>query len=234
MRGRDPRHARAHVLRLRAPLRARLLRRPGARQLARVRGEARRSARLATGRRLPRERVPHLPEGGAAPDRVRVLSRGRSARPAVLIEEGSGRAWARDRRPADDGPAHARRAARGLARRAADARRPGLRRRGVPGHALVHRDPARPIRGARRPGARLRGLHEALPRELERPGDPLAALHRLDDDDLRRPRRSRRLEHLSGLGRGGAQARVVERAHHGGAVVVLGLPAPRQSATRGP
>ena len=54
------------------------------RQLARVRGAARRRARLAAGRRLPRERLPHLPEGGAAPDRVRLVPRGRAARAALL------------------------------------------------------------------------------------------------------------------------------------------------------
>ena len=65
---------------VRPPLRARLLRRPRARQLARVRGAARRRARLAARRRLPAERLPHLSEGDAAPDRVRLLPGGGAAR----------------------------------------------------------------------------------------------------------------------------------------------------------
>ena len=96
--------------------------------------------------------------------------------------------------------ADARRAARGVARRAADARRPGVRRRGVARHARVHRDAPRHLRAARRRRARLRGVHAPLLRELERSGDPLAPLHRVDDDDLRRPRRPRRLEHLGSRG----------------------------------
>ena len=89
------------------------------------------------------------------------------------------------------------------------------------------------VGAARRPRARLRGVHAALPRELERPGHPLAALHRVDDDDLRRPRRPRRLEHLPGVARGGPQAPLVERAHQGCAVVVLGLPAPGEPRAGG-
>ena len=45
----------------------------------------------------------------------------------------------------------------------------------------------------------LRRVHQALPGVLARPGDPLAALHRAERDDLRRPRGDRRLEHLGGL-----------------------------------
>ena len=45
-----------------------------------------------------------------------------------------------------------------------------------------------------RPG--LRGVHPPVPRVLVGAADPLAAVHRLDGDDLRRPRRPRRLEHL--------------------------------------
>src|ERR671914_718478 len=56
----------------------------------------------------------------------------------------------------------------------------------------------------------------------------------LDFDDLRRPRRARRLEHLRGLARGDAAARVVEPAHSGRAGLLLGLPAPRQPEPRRP
>ena len=95
----------------------------------------------------------------------------------------------------------------------------------------TRRDPAEP------PGERVLDFEDYTKLYLEswsEPGDPLAPLHGLDDDDLRRSRRPRRLEHLAGVGRGGAQARVVERAHHGSAVVVLGLPAPREPGPRGP
>ena len=47
-------------------------------------------------------------------------------------------------------------------------------------------------------------------------------------DDLRRPRRPRRLEHLVALGRGDAREAVVGGAHHRRVHGVLDLPAPRQ------
>ena len=47
-------------------------------------------------------------------------------------------------------------------------------------------------------------------------------------DDLRRPRRQRRLEHLLELGRGDAREAVVGRAHHRRVHGVLDLPAPRE------
>ena len=83
-------------------------------------------------------------------------------------------------------------------------------------------------RAARRAGRRLRGVHAPLPRVLVRPGHPLAALDRAERDDLRRPRRARRLEHLLELGRGDAREAVVGRAHHGRVHGVLDLPAHRQ------
>ena len=61
------------------------------------------------------------------------------------------------------------------------------------------------------------------------PGHPLAALDGALHDDLRRPRREGRLEHLAGLGRRDALAALVGRAHHRRFHVVLALPAPRQS-----
>ena len=94
------------------------------------------------------------------------------------------------------------------------------------------RDPSEP------PGERVVDFEEytrALPRELGRPDDPLAALHRLDGDDLRRPRRPRRLEHLRRPGsRRCARTdwwneHIVARAG-----VLLGLPAPRQPRARRP
>ena len=60
---------------------------------------------------------------------------------------------------------------------------------------------ARRVAAARRAGRRLRGVHAALPRVVERPRHPLAARDGAEHDDLRRPRRARRLEHLGGLGR---------------------------------
>ena len=89
----------------------------------------------------------------------------------------------------------------GVAGRAPPARRPGLRRRGLAGDARVHPQPPRHERAARRAGRRLRGVHAPLPRVVVGPRHSLAALDRADRDDLRRPRRQRRLEHLLALGR---------------------------------
>ena len=55
-------------------------------------------------------------------------------------------------------------------------------------------------RAAGRSGRRLRGVHAALPRVVVRPGHPLAARDGAVDDDLRRPRSERRLEHLASPG----------------------------------
>ena len=62
------------------------------------------------------------------------------------------------------------------------------------------RSQSRHHRAARRGHRRLRGVHAALPRGVDRPADPLAALHRALGDDLRRPRRHRRLEHVAASG----------------------------------
>ena len=83
-------------------------------------------------------------------------------------------------------------------------------------------------RAARRAGCRLRGVHAPLPRVLVRPRHPLAALDRPERDDLRRPRRPRRLEHLLELGRGDAREAVVGRPHHRRVHGVLDLPARRE------
>ena len=96
----------------------------------------------------------------------------------------------------------------------ADARRPGLRRRGLARHrspsSRRRRDPSEP------PGERVLDFEEYTQLYHEswsRPDDPLAALDGLDGDDLRRPRRPRRLEHLRRPGSRRCAARVVERAH---------------------
>ena len=122
---------------------------------------------------------------------------------------------------------------RRLAGRAGPDGRPGLRRRGAARDARVHpRAPGR-RRAAGRVGRRLRGVHPALPRVVVRPRHPLAAVDGAVDDDLRRPRGQRRLEHLAGLGRRDARAAVVGRPDHRRLHVVLGLPAPRQPLAAG-
>ena len=69
-----------------------------------------------------------------------------------------------------------------------------------PGVQGVHPLAARPGGPAGRDGRRLRGVHAALPRVVGRADDPLAALDRAHGDDLRRPRRPRRLEHVGDVG----------------------------------
>ena len=93
-----------------------------------------------------------------------------------------------------------------VAARARAARRPGLRRRGLARGARVHPLAPRPRGAAGRDRRELRGVHAALPRRRGRsrtsagcsPTVPLG-------DDLRRPRRPRRLEHVARLGRGDAR-----------------------------
>ena len=97
--------------------------------------------------------------------------------------------------------ADARAGRRGLAAPAAPARRPGLRRRGPRRDRRVHRRPPRPVGPAGRRGRRLRGVLPPLPRLVVGARRPLAAVDRPDGDDLRRPRRPRRLEHVARLGR---------------------------------
>ena len=95
-----------------------------------------------------------------------------------------------------------------LARRDPHARRPGLRRRDVRGDAARASGPGATSPTRRQgPGRRLRGVHLALPRVVDRPGRALAAVQRPVVDDLRRPRRARRLEHLARVARGHAAAR---------------------------
>ena len=86
-----------------------------------------------------------------------------------------------------------------------------------------------PGRGNRR----LRGIHPPLPRVVGRSRDSLAVVDRAHSDDLRRPRRPRRLEHVVALGAGNAVEALVGGPDRRCLHVVLDLPAPGQSvATR--
>jgi hypothetical protein len=89
--------------------------------------------------------------------------------------------------------------------------RPGLRRRAVPGNARAGARAARHHHPAGRDGGRLRGIHRALPRGMGRAAHALAALDGAERDDLRRPRRPRRLELEPGVGRGHAGQRLWDR-----------------------
>ena len=192
-----------------------------------VRGASRRRARLAPGRRPSAVDDPHARARAPRPPRLRLLPRRRSAArrrtrwhaPSTRTDSASTRSgrshagckqgtrsgptacscWATRSTPTRSRTRRARSSARGATRAA-----------------------------ARRAGRRLRGVHPALPRGLERPRHPLAARDRAEHDDLRRPRRARRLEHLGGVDTRDARDVVVGRAHHRRLHVVLALPAPRQ------
>src|SRR5215212_8068024 len=133
-----------------------------------------------------------------------------------------------ERCPSGSGPAHDARGPRKVARRAATAGGSDLRRRGLSGRPRFHPLAARHERGARRAGRRLRGVHAPVLGLMEGPGHKVAPVDRADGDDLRRPRRQRRLEHLGDLGPSDAKHTVVGGAHHGGFHVLLGVSAPRQ------
>ena len=207
-------------------LRAGGARRPARGRGYRVRGRARRRSGLAAARRrAPAERDPH--PGGRAPGaaRLRVVPRRRAAARAVHAAARRGRRGLRRRRPVGVLPASAGRY-RAVARRAAADRRPGLRGRGEPRDAGVHPRPPGRVAAARRGGRRLRGVHPPVPRGVDRPRHPLAAVDRAERDGVRRSRRDRRLEHLLGVGRGCPQPAMVGRPHHRRVHVVLDLPAP--------
>ena len=125
-------------------------------------------------------------------------------------------------------------AGRPLARRAGPARRPGLRRRDLRGD--VQRADPRAARHRRDPpGDQVRDFEEYTWLYDESWRDPqvrwlLSTMPTLDD--LRRPRRARRLEHLRLLAPRDAGDVVVGGAGHRRPVVVLGLPAPRQPLAR--
>ena len=145
---------------------------------------------------VPAERDPH-PRPGDRQRSNRIIFGScrypKVADPRLAAEPGHRRAG-RVRGP--DVPAPAGR----VARRAAAARRPGLRRRADPAEPAPDRRPPRPAPGvAGRRDRRLRRVRRAVPGLVDRPGGPLADVHRAHRDDLRRPRRARRLEHLGGL-----------------------------------
>ena len=174
------------------------------------------------------------PEDEPLRGRVRLLPRGGPARAALLAAQGPGRARARDRRPAHARAAHARRAARARGRTC-------LLMIGDQVYAdeVVARD-ARVHRGAAAtpsepPGEQVLDFEEYTRLYRESWSDPAIRWlfsTRLDGDDLRRPRRPRRLEHLAGLARGVRRARVVARPHRRRARLLLGLPAHRQPRAR--
>ena len=172
------------------------------------------------------------PKRGRAADRVRLLPRGRPERAALHPHQGRGRPRPRARRAAHPRAADEGLGPRDVARPGADARRPGLRRRDLARDAGVHPLEPRHQRAAGRDRADLRGVHPPLPRVVGRAGDPLAAVHGVQRDDLRRPRRARRLEHLGGVAGGDPRHRLVGRAHRGRADVVLDLPARREPEPR--
>ena len=209
------------------PLRAGAGDRPDPGHDDRVRGAARRRTRLAAARlRASRPRSSSTPADGrdGRPGHLRLLPLGRAAR----RREGPG-GPGRPRHPR--GP-HRRGPGRRTPGRPAAARRPGVRGRGLRGHPPLARGPPRPRGPAGRRGRGLRGVHPPLLRVLARPRDPLAAVHRAQLHDLRRPRRHRRLEHQRRLGRRHAGHPVVARADAQRPDVVLGLPAPRQPLAR--
>ena len=223
-RRRDP-----HVRGLRPPLRAGPGDRPGARRPHPLPGARRRRAGLAAqDHAVPGERDPHprtddrrreqdhlrlvpLPEGGRSPARRRPGHRraGRVRGPDV--------------------PAAAGR----VAGRVAAARRPGLRRRADRGEPAPDRRPPGPAPGvAGRRDRELRGVRRAVPGLVDRSRGPLAALLRTHRDDLRRPRRPGRLEHLRDLAGADPREAVVARPDPVGDRLLLGLPAPGQPLPR--
>ena len=90
---------------------------------------------------------------------------------------------------------------------------------------------ARKADGRRAPDehrGRLRGVHLAVPRGLDARGRALDVLGRASDDDLRRPRHDRRLEHLRDVGARHPRQPWWREHVIGGLDVVLDLPAPRE------
>ena len=96
-----------------------------------------------------------------------------------------------------------------------------------PGNARVHQAAARTDASPRARDRRLRGVHPALSRVVGRSPTSAGCLDRADRDDLRRPRRQRRLEHLVALV-GDARTPWWEAARHRRFHGLLDLPAPRQ------
>ena len=177
---------------------------------------------------FPPSAIRHDRSRGPAEDRVRLVPRRRSAPRAVEPEPRRGRARPRGRRAVRARAADDRSGSLGVAAPAAVGRRPGVRGRGRSRDARVHPLAARHEPAAGRGGRRLRGVHAPVLGVVGRPGDPVAVLDGRRGDDLRRPRRPRRLEHVDRVARGDARQAVVGGADRGGAVLVLGLPAHRQ------
>ena len=101
-----------------------------------------------------------------------------------------------------------------------------------PERARVHPLAPRPRGAAGRDDRRLRGVHAALPRVVGRPADPLAALDRALGDDLRRPRRDRRLEHVAEWVDGDPRHGLVGRAHRRRLHVLLASTSTRATCRR--
>lgn len=121
-----------------------------------------------------------------------------------------------------------------LAGRAADGRRPGVRRRAGRPDAHLHPGPPRPRPGARGRAGRLRGVHPPLQAGLARgPGGAVAAVDRADVHHLRRPRHPGRLEHLLHLAPADVVQALVAGPHHRRHRLLLGLPAPREPVPGG-
>ena len=194
----------------------------------RVRGVPRRRAGLAARRQpVPAQRHPH--------PRTRTRrSAWRSARAAARRRSTTTR-WRRSA-PTPSialAGADARRAHRPVARRAAHARRPGVRRRSVrPDRRPVARAPraagSRRRQRGRRRDPRLRGVHLAVRGGVDGAVGAMAPVDRPDGDAARRPRSARRLEHVDVVAAVGHRAGLVARPGRRRLRLVLGVPAPRQ------
>ena len=227
-----------HLRGRRAPLRARRVRRPAARQHAALRGAPRRRARSGRGPTTPIRRASSAPTRDDESLRLAFGSCRVSVphdEPYVLSKDDDPRGREVDALLALRRSACATRRRRsGPTRCCCSATRSTPTRSRPKTKEFIASRRARRRRPAARRGRRLRGVHVAVPRELERPGAALAAVDDLQRDDLRRPRRPRRLEHLRGVGRPDPRQAVVGGARPRGLHVVLDLPAPRQPLPRPP
>ena len=230
MSGERARHDDVHLHRLRAPLRTGRRRRARGGDHDAVRGPSRRSSSLAAGgHSLPAECHPHPRRRPDLPRARRQLPVGGAARGAV--HPPCRRRWTGRRRAPCQRAPHARPAAGDLARCPRLPRRPGVRRRRLTGGGASDRTSSRTARCARRGRRRLRGVHVVVRGVVATGGRAMGDVGRAERDDLRRPRRHRRLEHLDGMGRRDPGRALVGGPHHRGDDVVLDLPAPRESLT---
>ena len=211
----------AHLRRARPPLRARGRPRPATGLTGDVHRVGRRAGPLArAGCGAPGQSHPPHRTGPADPAGLRLVPHERAARCGGQREP-------RRRCPARVCGAHDRGPGL-LARPRRLPRRPDLRGRHAGGDAGVHRRTPPPRRAARRGDQGLRRVRRAVPPGVEQPGEPMAPVDPAVGDDLRRPRRPGRLEHLVGVAPAHARHAVVARAHRRGTGVVLGLSAHRQ------